>query len=220
MTSEGGYPPPEGWPKQQRGYGLAYRFLSRSFYQPPTLSWMLALVDERLFESWPVPVTSETTPGLTLLREYCEGWEPSGLQELEWDFNRLFVGPGKMLAPPWESVHRSSDGLTFQRCTLEVRGVYEEFGLQAPELHREPDDHLALELAFVAHLSELAVSAAEQGDQALVDRCFGAQRRFLEDHAMAWMPACLALVNEHAETDYFLGLAGLTLGTLEGSSGP
>lgn len=56
------------------------------------------------------------------------------------DYHRLFVGPGTMLAPPWESVHPSDEGLTFQDETLQVRQAYAEFGLTAPAVNREPDD--------------------------------------------------------------------------------
>ncbi len=123
-----------------------------------------------------------------------------------------------MLAPPWESVHRSKTKLTFQEPTLQVRALYEAFGVHAPALHREPDDHLALELAFVATLSEQAVEAAARGDGDQLERCHRAQRQFLEDHLLAWAPRCLALVEAHAETDYYRGVARLARGSLAASA--
>lgn len=208
------------WVRRQPEQGLAYRFLGRCFYEPPSQEWLGSLVEGRLFEAWPFPsAEQDTAAGLTLLTACCERWEPSMVRALEWDFNRLFVGPGKMLAPPWESVHRSKTGLTFQEAALQVREIYGRFGLQVPAIHREPDDHLALELAFFAHLSELAADAAARGGEtARLDDCHQAQRDFLHDHLLEWAPGCLALVETHAETDYYRGTARLALGSLAESA--
>ena len=156
--------------------------------------------------------------GLALLTAFCRRWDPAQLAALTWDFNRLFVGPGEMLATPWESVYRSKTKLTFQEPTLQVRAFYERFGVQAPAVHREPDDHLGLELAFVATLSDLAAQAEAADDAAQLARCFETQRDFLQDHLLAWAPTCLALVEKHGETDYYRGAALLALGSLAESA--
>ena len=210
--------PPEGhgvWQHRQLEQGLVYRFLSRSFYEPPSQEWLTTLAAERLFEEWPFTSDEEhTTEGVGLLRGFCERLTPAIREELVWDFTRLFVGPGKMLAPPWESVYRSKTELTFQEATLQVREAYDRFGLHAPALHREPDDHIALELAFLAHLSDLAGEAVANEDAAQLARCHAAQKDFMETHLLGWAPACLELVLAHADTDYYRGVAHLTLGAL------
>ena len=150
--------PPDEWRRRQEEQALAYHFLGRCFYEPPRAEWLAACAGDRLFEAWPFPSGDDrTAAGLALLAEFCQGWNPEQLGALTWDFNRLFVGPGEMLAAPWESVYRSKTKLTFQEPTLQVRATYERFGVQAPAMHREPDDHLGLELAFMATLSDLAV---------------------------------------------------------------
>ncbi len=206
--------PPE-WRRRLEEQALAYHFLGRCFYEPPRAEWLAALARDRLFEAWPFPSgDGNTTAGSAMLAAFCERWDPARLDALVWDFNRLFVGPGEMLAAPWESVYRSKTKLTFQESTLQVRELYGRFGVQAPGMHREPDDHLGLELAFVATLSDLAA----RGDMAQRTRCFEAQRNFLRDHLLAWAPACLALVEKHAETDYYRGAARLSLGSLAESA--
>ena len=210
---------PAGWRARQEEQAIAYHFLGRCFYEAPRAEWLAALAGGRLFEAWPFPSRDDgTAGGLALLNAFCASWDRAGLGALEWDFNRLFVGPGEMLAPPWESVHRSKTKLTFQESTLQVRELYRRFGVEAPAVHREPDDHLGLELAFVATLSDQAAGAAGRGDTAHVARCFEAQRDFLRDHLLAWAPACLALVEKHAETDYYRGAARLALGSLAESA--
>ena len=210
---------PAEWRRRQDEQALAYHFLGRCFYEAPRAGWLAALAGDRLFEAWPFPSRDDgTAAGLALLSAFCANWDAAGLGTLEWDFNRLFVGPGEMLAPPWESVHRSKTKLTFQEPTLQVRELYRRFGVEAPGIHREPDDHLGLELAFLATLSDQAAGAADRGDTAHLARCFQAQSDFLRDHLLAWAPACLALVEKHAETDYYRGAARLALGALAESA--
>ncbi len=210
---------PAEWGRRQEEQGLAYHFLGRCFYEPPRAAWLAAFAEDRLFEAWPFASRDDrTAAGLAWLAAFCQHRDPAQLGALEWDFNRLFVGPGEMLAPPWESVYRSRTKLTFQESTLQVREVYERFGVQAPAIHREPDDHLGLELAFVATLSDLAARAAAQSDTARLASCFEAQKDFLQDHLLAWAPACLAAVEKHAETDYYRGAARLAMGSLAESA--
>ena len=210
---------PVEWRRRQEEQALAYHFLGRCFYEAPRPEWLAAFAGDRLFEAWPFPSGDDrTTAGLALLTAFCRGWDPAQLAALTWDFNRLFVGPGEMLATPWESVYRSKTKLTFQEPTLQVRALYERFGVQAPAVHREPDDHLGLELAFVATLSDLAARAAAGNDTTRLARCFEAERDFLQDHLLAWAPACLELVEKHAETGYYRGAALLALGSLAESA--
>ena len=210
---------PAEWRRRQEEQALAYHFLGRCFYEAPRAEWLAAFAGDRLFEAWPFPSGDERpAAGLALLTEFCKGWDPAQLGALTWDFNRLFVGPGEMLAAPWESVYRSKTKLTFQEPTLQVRQLYERFGVHAPAIHREPDDHLGLELAFVATLSDLAAGAAAGGNTAQLTECFEAQKDFLQDHLLAWTPFCLALVEQHSETDYYHGAALLALGSLAESA--
>ena len=223
-------PPPPGagdaapsardeWARRQDEQALAYRFLARCFHEPPSADWMAALARDRMFREWPFPsADDDTAAGLVLLAAFCESWEPAMLGRLTWDFNRLFVGPGEMRAAPWESVYRSKTKLTFQEPTLAVRALYERFGFESPALHREPDDHLALELDFLGALSDLAAEAVRDGDGERLAACFEAQRLLLEQHLLAWAPRCLALVVKHAETDYYRGAACLALGSLAESA--
>ena len=70
----------------------------------------------------------------------------------------------------------------------------------------------------MATLSDQAAAAAGRGNTAHLARCFQAQRDFLRDHLLTWAAACLALVEKHAETDYYRGAARLALGSLAESA--
>jgi len=130
-----------------------YRFLAAVFNEPPTHAFMTGLAAENLIAEWPLSSAREETQiGMQLMGTFCAAWNESTLADLESDFNRLFVGPGKPLAPPWESYYLSRDHLLFQEETLAVREAYRRLGLEAVSLHSEPDDSLSLELSFMAEL--------------------------------------------------------------------
>ena len=193
----------------------AYRFLTAVFHEPPTNVFLTALAAGNLIDEWPLsPAREETQIGLRLMGEFCAAWNGSLLPDLESDFNRLFVGPGQPLAPPWESYYLSRDHLLFQEQTLAVREVYRRFGLEAPHLHSEPDDSLSLELSFMAELCARCSEASRAGPGRGPDEIIEVQRQFLASHLLRWAPQCLRQVIESARLDYYRAGAFLGLGCL------
>jgi len=163
-------------------------------------------------EQWPVTDDGESLHGRELLAESAQADEDATV--VRRDYNRLFFGPDRMIAPPYESVHRSEEHLVFERETMLVRAAYAEFGLAAPRLNREPDDHLGLELSFVAGLCVRGMDALDDADDAELARLLRGIRSFLADHLLAWAPACLTQAAEGATTHFYQGVAALGLGAL------
>ncbi|MEC4184543.1 molecular chaperone TorD family protein [Adlercreutzia sp. R21] len=105
------------------------------------------------------------------------------------EYMKLFVGPATPLAPPWESVYRSADGLLFQASTLAVRDAYRAAGFAAAGYPHEPDDHLGTELGFMAALGERALRAWQVGDISRALDDMQHQAAFLEEHLSLWASA-------------------------------
>lgn len=100
--------------------------------------------------------------------------------DLKREYTRLFVGPDKLKAAPWESVYLSGDRMIFQESTLKVRNHYRSQGF-IPELYpKVADDHIALELDYLAKLAERATGRDLESMQA--------SKAFLEEHVLAWTP--------------------------------
>jgi TorA maturation chaperone TorD len=194
---------------------LAYSFLSQVFYEPPSKTQIDTLAAEALFDAWPLETgQAEVETGLDLLRQFCASWSGDNLEALECDYRKLFVGPGHLLAAPWESVYRSPDHLLFDLHTSQVRRAYQRFGMAIPHLGSEPEDHLGLELRFVAHLCALGLESlgADQAD--VLDKMIAETHNFVSGHLLQWAPDCLHLVVENAASDYYRGCAHLALGCL------
>ena len=99
------------------------------------------------------------------------------IQTFEYDYNRLFVGPNKLLASPFESSYRNYEGNVLQQETLKVRNFYHYVGLQVANEGQIPDDHIQFELEFILHvLSDSTIQDHRQ-----------LYKMFLENHLMQWV---------------------------------
>lgn len=72
-------------------------------------------------------------------------------------------------AYPFESVHTSPKRLMMQEARDEVLAVYRSEGLDKLPSWKESEDHIALELEFMAVLGDRIVAAAEASDEAEVE---------------------------------------------------
>lgn len=112
-----------------------------------------------------------------------EDWD-----ELEFAFNRLFVGPRSPVAPPYASVYLDGQALLMGSTTLTIRHMYYALGLTSPWENSLPDDHLGLELDAWRQM-QCAASAVESEElRELQD--------FLQDHLRKWVPLFAARVRE------------------------
>ncbi|CEP68076.1 DMSO/Nitrate reductase chaperone [Moorella glycerini] len=200
-----------------QGRELIYRFLARLYQEGPGKELLSALVEEQLLVELPASIDNpmlatgcrQMQAELTARAGDMEAYQ----QELQEDYNRLFVGPGHLEAPPWESVYRSKEHLLFGEETLAVREFYRSFGLESKKKNREPDDHLGLEMEFMAWLSRTAAAKVQAGEEAT--EFLQGQQRFLKEHLEQWVPALCSDIQKAARTEFFRGLALFTRGWLQ-----
>ena len=108
-------------------------------------------------------------------------------------------------ASPTESVWRTEDGLIRQEPTFRVQQWYRQHGLRTADRDGRPDDHIVLQLGFVAHLMDRARNAKD-----LV-----AVARFLDEHPLAWVGQLAARLEERGAPLFYAALAALTTAYLE-----
>lgn len=127
------------------------------------------------------------------------------LVELEFDFNRLFVGPTRLQASPYESTYRNTDRALMQDETLAVRRFYEKAGLVVSNKNVDPDDHLALELEFVCYLLENSM------ENEMYDQLYQA---FVQEHLFQWIEKHAELVREHTQNSILIAVSYLLKGLI------
>jgi TorA maturation chaperone TorD len=131
-------------------------------------------------------------------------------ERLSGDFTRLFVGPGKMEADPWESLHTGKENVLFQPGTLEVRKAYVAQGFIPHGYPYVADDHIALELDFMAALAKRMQDAYQSADPEQIDAALGASRDFLDRHLLVWVPSFVERLLQ-ARHSQFYGKVGVVL---------
>jgi len=150
--------------------------------------------------------------GLDSLEDFANQMNMNGeeaLDKVRSEFTRLFIGPTKLPAPPWESVYMTKDRLIFQECTLNVRKCYLKYYFVPVHFRSEADDHLALELDFMCNLSVLAETAHQVGDLSKAEEVLKDQRAFLEEHLLAWVPQFAADLKASTSHPLYLGMTSM-----------
>jgi TorA maturation chaperone TorD len=207
------------WTGYLVGEKLLLSLLSKMIYTAPEADWLQMLVSEDVFSEAPIGMEQpDIREGLAYLQGWSVACKPQltteQVEEIQSDHLKLFIGAGKVLAPPWGSVYLSEERLLFQKETLDVRRWYHRYGLQAERERNEPDDHIALELSFLSHLAGLALEALAAGDPLRFNELIGAQSRFLDEHLGKWAGRWSSLVLKHARSDFYRGAALLVRGAV------
>lgn len=176
--------------------------LAQVVREPPSARALVTLHDDAARGVWPLP-GGRVAEGLGLLATEVS------LQAVADDHFRLFRGPGERLAVPWASVYLSEERLMFGEETLAVREAYARHGLAVPHLNQEPDDHIALELEFLATLLVRAIEAVDAGDPDAAAALVADHDAFCRDHLLPFAPAFFTAVEEHAGTAFYRGVGVL-----------
>ena len=150
--------------------------------------------------------------------------------EEEYLFNRLFVGPGPVAAPPYASVYLEPERRLMGEAALFAREAYAALGLVSPWQGSLPDDHIGLELdAALTVFATLRQNAAGPANSppcttsAAPGPCAPsgplAPRPAPEDlaawwdafvagHMSAWVPSFLDALRRAGATSAVMGRAG------------
>ena len=122
---------------------------------------------------------------------YNSGKDSAYIHDLGHEYMRMFIGPEKLVAPPWESVYRSKEGLLFQESTLTVREIYRKEGYLPEGYPKVPDDSLALELNFMCRMAARSLEALQNDQTEELMRTLAVQESFIRVHLLYFVPKML-----------------------------
>jgi anaerobic sulfite reductase subunit A len=153
----------------------------------------------------------ELSEGYRTIEEFLRRRGADTLTELAADYAKIFRATGiskKEAALPFEAVYTNADA------RKHVASVYEAKGLANAHPQHIPEDHIALELEFMALLChESQEFLAEKKIPALTG-CIMDQKEFLKLHLLNWVPAFCADVQKCAGTDFYKAVAKIADGFL------
>ncbi|MFQ6016414.1 MAG: molecular chaperone TorD family protein [Anaerolineae bacterium] len=215
-----------------------YEALAQAFYPPETDSFP-QVVDE-LLSAVQQGETTFTTLGLQQViarlqrLQLSAPWPDEGsLLQLKIAYNRLFVGPGRPLAHPYESVYGSPQGLNKQaqfmpdsthkflakptsktevlapvysvmgEAAVQSLHLYAQEGLLFCPERKELPDHVAVQLAYMTHLTLQEAEARQKGMLLEAQRYLHKEQTFLLNHLGRWLPSfCDRIITADAHPFY------------------
>lgn len=126
------------------------------------------------------------------------------LDELHAEFAAVYL-IGAAGASPCESAWTDDDGLVCQDSMFELRRIYADAGLAVANWRKRADDHLVLQLLYVARAARRAQTADDW-------RRLGAM---LDQHLLFWLPDFASRVAMRSGSPFYSALAILTVEWLE-----
>jgi len=142
----------------------------------------------------------------TVLQELPEEIDQKTLDKLAVDYADIYLNHS-LHASPFESVWLDEDNLLQQEPMFQIREWYKRYGLETENWRIRSDDHLVLQLQFIATLLEPDSRLSEK---------FPLQKRlqdattFMDEHLLLWLSDFTNLVSQRCSTDFYASVAVLT----------
>jgi len=143
--------------------------------------------------------------------------------QLSKEYLRLFVGPGRVQCPPYESVHRQDRpilerGLVMGPSAADVRHRYAEAGLVLPKNFTDLPDHIAVEMEFMHFLCTEELKSIEQRNLQESARRKEMEQEFLKEHLERWVGRFADCVLKSTNSAFYKSAAGLLNSFIENES--
>lgn len=116
---------------------------------------------------------------------------------------------------PYESTYTSNERLLMQNAQTKVVAAYRSAGFKSSDSVTIPEDHIGIEFEFMARLCQKELDALQAEDSQTVAEIREAQKQFLQDHLMNWVPQMCDDLNKRAKSSLYKGLAETTKQFLE-----
>lgn len=163
------------------------------------------LLDALKVLSFPTAANETLAEGYSMLSAYLKNCGEDVLDDLAVDYATVFLAAGSadgQAAIPCESIYTSPKKIFMQEAWEDVCRIYAEKGLTKGSKYSDlMEDHLALELEFMSELVKRRDPAAE--------------KTFVENHLLNWLPAFVSDVDKYARVDFYKAVARITLGFLQ-----
>lgn len=150
-------------------------------------------------------------------RASADAARSEAVQRVSVEFTKLFVGPPKPAAAPWESANGPVDShVGFGEATFAMRERLRALGLELCNENNQYEDHVGIELLY---LSELCRRASEESSG--VAACDAAApdaeeiASFIREHPLVWVPRLREKVAASQPEGYFVRLLDVALALLK-----
>lgn len=186
----------------------AFAFLGNSLLAPMTQTGDIGLTPD-FWDAFPAmgdaaverAIAACSTRVLDIL--HADGGVDGAAMRVSVEYTRLFVGPPRPLAAPWETFYRNENvTVGFGEATFEMRGLLRDAGLEVSNENNQYADHMGIELLFLSELCRDA--AAGNCNEGRIS-----PQEFANGHPLAWIGGLENAVEEWEPDGYFAPLLRL-----------
>ena len=154
----------------------------------------------------------EISEGYAMIESFINENRKDPLTDLAVEYAGVFLGAGAVdkykSANPYGSVYTHPERLIMQDERDKVVAIYRKHGVDKKQGFDVPEDHISIELEFMAYLCS---AAKECGDQTKFREYLEIQKEFITKHLLNWIPQFNQDILRLSKTDFYKGLAVLTL---------
>jgi TorA maturation chaperone TorD len=148
--------------------------------------------------------------GLGLDKLFTDKPNQKLLHDLQVEYTRLFLGPGKHISV-YESAQRKDDtGSLWGKSTSRVKRFIEATGLKFRKGYGGIPDHIGVELDFMQRLTQEESLAWKKKDHDSAIRCLEVEKRFMDEHLNEWVPGFCDKVAKESKKSFYGQMAKLT----------
>ncbi len=183
-------------PRFVEAIAITGRVLGGLFYYDPQSENIAPLIAAFRDGSW----AQQWPESIPFKPELVDSFQVASDEPLSEAFQRLFVGPYALPAPPWGSVWLDRENVLFGDSTLVLRQWMREKGIAFEAQQNEPEDHFGTLLMLAAWLKEN--NRDEEWQQ------------LLGWHLLPWSGRFLEEFIAHAEHPFYRSLGELAQQTL------
>ena len=142
----------------------------------------------------------------TALEELPAELSQKELDNLAVDYADIYL-THSLHASPFESVWLDEDHLLQQEPMFKIREWYKRYNLGIADRRVRSEDHLVLQLQFIALLLDPEASFASEIP---LQKRFEDAARFMDEHLMLWLPDFCLRVAQRCRTDFYASSVVLT----------
>ncbi len=164
----------------------------------PFIEEFKSIDTKQVADEWPFV---EKVEAQCALDEIQNGLLNVPIEDLMWEYRRLFVGPAPKPAPAWGSVYTDPDTVCFGVTEIKLSTWLSAHEIERMNSESDPDDHFGYMLRL---MSFIALNKPDILDE------------FLQSHFFTWAFHFLELFIASTSNPLYHGVATLSLASLQG----
>jgi anaerobic sulfite reductase subunit A len=159
-------------------------------------------------------IETDLADGFKQIADFASSLKEPDLEKVRLDlaveYAGLFLGVWGKPGHPSESYYLTKGQLIMQQPRDDVLKLYKAMGVDKAGQFKEPEDHIALELQFMAHLCDKTNAALKDGNFKDARKYLDVQRNFLDEHLGKWVPKLASDILTSARHEFYRAIAKIT----------